>query len=114
MPPKKLPKVSGKTLDYRKKKSKTTTSPYKFNEPKIKGKVLRPKPSALKSTRKSKYGAEKVKKVKKDKKEKKVKKVKKANTKKTPAKKEIYYEPPKIRVIRIVSTRSMVPMLGCV
>ena len=37
MPPKKLPKVSGKPKDYRKKKSKTTTSPYKFNEPKIKG-----------------------------------------------------------------------------
>ena len=108
----KLPKVSAKPVDYnKKKKKKKLSSPYKFNEPKIKGKVYKPKPSAIKPARKSKYGAEKVKKDKKDKKDKKVKKV--TTTKKTPAKKEIFYEPPKIRVIRIVSTRSMVPMLGC-
>ena len=109
MPPKKLPKISAKPVDYtKKKKKKELSSPYKFNEPKVKGKVYTPKPSAIKPARKSKYGA---KKDKKDKKDKKVKKV--TTTKKTLAKKEIFYEPPKIRVIRIVSTRSMVPMLGC-
>mgnify|MGYP001394277371 CR=1 FL=1 len=136
MPAQDIPKISAAPTNYKKKK--TRSSPYKFNKPKSPGKIIKPKPSATQSTRKStpprprmriraplsgynlrrdpkkttksSYGK---KKEKKEKKEKAPKTRKGTIKKKTSEKKVAYYEPPKIRFVRIVSTRSMVPMVGC-
>ena len=115
MPTQKIPKISAVPTNYKKKK--TRSSPYKFDKPKSPGKIIKPKPSAIKSTRKStppkkrpksSYGK------KKEKKEKEVPKTSKGTPKKKKSEKKVtYYEPPKIRFVRIVTTRSMVPMVGC-
>tara|TARA_B100001094_G_scaffold295890_1_gene317599 strand:+ start:2961 stop:3284 length:324 start_codon:yes stop_codon:yes gene_type:complete len=106
MPAQNIPKISAAPTNYKKKKARS--SPYKFIKPKSTGKIIKPKPSAIKSTRKSSYGK------KKEKKEKEVPKTSKGTPKKKKSEKKVtYYEPPKIRFVRIVSTRSMVPMVGC-
>ncbi len=116
MPTQEIPKISAVPTNYKKKK--TRSSPYKFMKPKSPGKIIKPKPSAIKSSRKStppkkipksSYGKKKEKKGKKE-----VPKTSKGTPKKkTSEKKVTYYEPPKIRFVRIVTTRSMVPMVGC-